>query len=102
VERLSEAFPEVEVGSVDRFQGREKEIVLASFVRSNPDGEMGSVADPRRLNVAISRARRMFLGVGDAGVLARSPELARYIEESSRQGGYTSAWELDPSWLPAP
>ncbi|MFZ5479327.1 MAG: AAA domain-containing protein [Myxococcota bacterium] len=94
VARLRAALPEtIEVGTVNAFQGREKDVIVASFVRSNAEGELGFVSDPRRLNVAVTRARRLFVGVGDSATLGRSPAFARLLE--SVGDGYVSAWELE-------
>ncbi|KAJ9061770.1 hypothetical protein DSO57_1017350 [Entomophthora muscae] len=58
-------FPKVEVGSVDAFQGREKEAIIVSLVRSNPLKRVGLLRDYRRLNVAMTRARRHLCIAGD-------------------------------------
>lgn len=52
------------IGSVDRFQGIECPIVICSFVRNNPQGEIGFAKDPRRVNVALSRAQELSIIVG--------------------------------------
>lgn len=91
--RLRTAFPELEVGTVNAFQGREKDVILASFVRSNDIGELGFVADPRRLNVALTRARMLFIGVGDSATLGGHPGFARLVEAVG--DGYISGWEVE-------
>ena len=90
--RIRAALPELESGTVNAYQGREKEIILASFVRSNPDAELGFVADPRRLNVTVTRARRLFIGIGDSATLGTSPHYDRLVQAVG--DGYTSAWDL--------
>jgi DNA polymerase III delta prime subunit len=95
VERLR-ARPElagVEVATVNAFQGREKEIVVVSFVRSNDDGEVGFVGDARRAVVALSRARSGLLAVGDASTLARVPLLAQVLDAMSAAGAVESVWD---------
>jgi len=67
-------WPRLEVRSVDGFQGREKEAVVLSLVRSNDIGEVGFLADDRRLNVAITRARRHVCVICDSETLSSEPE----------------------------
>ncbi|KRY63840.1 Regulator of nonsense transcripts 1, partial [Trichinella pseudospiralis] len=66
-------YQEIEVASVDAFQGREKDIILLSCVRSNKHSEIGFLNDPRRLNVALTRARYGLIIVGNPKVLSRQP-----------------------------
>ena len=79
---LKTAFPAVEVGSVDGFQGREKEAVVVTLVRSNVDeaggggggrgeAEVGFLAEKRRLNVAMTRPRRQLCVIGDSETVRR-------------------------------
>jgi hypothetical protein len=82
-----------EVDTVDGFQGREKEAILISLVRSNDRHEVGFLSDVRRMNVAMTRARRKLTVVGDSATLAGEPFYARLIEHFERQGAYRSIWE---------
>ena len=77
----------VEVKTVDGFQGREKEVIILSLVRSNEEGRIGFLRDLRRLNVAITRARRKLYMVGDSTTLASEPtyrDLLKYIAGEGR------------------
>ena len=77
----------VEVSSVDGYQGREKEIILFSAVRSNDEGSVGFLKDWRRLNVAITRARRGLILFGDDGTLRTGcPNWAAYLDWLRRNG----------------
>jgi superfamily I DNA and/or RNA helicase len=60
------------VGTVDAFQGKENDIVIYSFTRSNAGGEVGFLAELRRLNVAITRARAQLVLIGDFSTLCRA------------------------------
>jgi hypothetical protein len=83
----------LEIDSVDGFQGREKEAVVLSLVRSNREGEVGFLADVRRLNVAMTRARRLLLVVGDSATLACHPFYQAMFEYFEAIGAYHSVYE---------
>ncbi len=81
------------VNSIDGFQGQEKDVIYISLVRSNMNGEIGFLADERRLNVAMTRAKKKLAIIGDMSTLSKSElftALADHIEEI---GVYQSAWE---------
>ena len=82
----------LEIDSVDGFQGREKEAVVLSLVRSNNEGEIGFLADVRRLNVALTRARRKLLVIGDSATLAVLPFYRRLFEYFEERGAYQTVW----------
>ena len=83
---LRENLPDtIEVGTVDGFQGREKEVIILSLVRSNSSGEIGFLRDYRRINVAITRARRQIAIVGDTSLMRQDKflnRLSKYAEDN--------------------
>lgn len=78
VKIIQEMTP-VEVKTVDGFQGREKEIIIISTVRSNDNGNIGFLQDLRRLNVAITRAKRKLIIVGNKNTLIVNPTYERLV-----------------------
>jgi len=98
VQRLRQLLAErvdqgMEVDTVDGFQGREKEAVVVSLTRSNEQGEVGFLADVRRMNVAVTRARKKLVVVGDGATVARHPFYEGYIRHAQETGAWVSAWE---------
>jgi len=59
---------DIEVNTVDAYQGRERDIIIYSVVRSNPKARIGFLRDERRLNVALSRARELLIIIGDEDI----------------------------------
>jgi superfamily I DNA and/or RNA helicase len=88
----------LEIGTVDGFQGREKEAVLVDLVRSNESGEIGFLANTRRMNVALTRARRFLLVVADSATLGDHPYYAAFLSYVDELDAHGSAWsdEAEP------
>lgn len=81
---IQKKYPNIEISTVDGFQGREKECIVLSLVRSNPNFEVGFLKDERRLNVAMTRPRRQLCVIGNIEMLSRSrvPFLQRWAQWS--------------------
>lgn len=84
----------IEIDSVDGFQGREKEVILVSLVRSNSTGEIGFLREKRRTHVAITRPRRLLVVVGDSSTLAADPYFERFFGHHQQLGQVKSVYEL--------
>ncbi|NXI88632.1 SMBP2 protein, partial [Rhipidura dahli] len=99
-QHLCHSHPELEIKSVDGFQGREKEAVILSFVRSNRKGEVGFLAEERRINVAVTRARRQVAVVCDSHTVGSLPFLRRLLDHLSQHGLVRSAFEYLDDLVP--
>jgi ATP-dependent RNA/DNA helicase IGHMBP2 len=83
----------LEIDTVDGFQGREKEVVVISLVRANATGEIGFLGDTRRMNVALTRARRKLIVIGDSATIANHPFYERLLGYFELHGAYRTVWE---------
>ncbi|HAL81538.1 MAG TPA: IGHMBP2 family helicase [Mucilaginibacter sp.] len=83
----------ISVNTIDSFQGQERDLVLIGLTRSNSEGVIGFLADIRRMNVAMTRARKKLVIIGDSATLSRLPFYAEMITYADSLGGYQSAWE---------
>ncbi|WP_162053908.1 AAA domain-containing protein [Pontibacter pamirensis] len=82
------------IGTVDSFQGQERDIIYISMTRSNESGEIGFLADIRRMNVAMTRAKKKLVVVGDSATLSQHPYYAAFLTYVESINSYRSAWEL--------
>lgn len=81
-QKIHKKYPKIEISTVDGFQGREKEVILLSLVRSNFDKKIGFLKDERRLNVAITRPKRQLCVVGDMETIGenRNQFLSKWVK----------------------
>lgn len=85
-EKFITNFNRIEIATVDAYQGREKDYIILSMVRSLEEGRISFVADERRFNVSLTRARFGLIVVGNPAVLKREPLLHQYIVYLSQKG----------------
>lgn len=94
-DELATIREQININSVDAFQGQERDVIYISLVRSNSKGEIGFLKEYRRLNVAMTRAKHRLVILGDSATLGSDPffnELFEYVQEN---GTYESIYELD-------
>lgn len=85
----------MEVSTVDGFQGREKEAIILSFVRSNASNTLGFVRDERRLNVAVTRAKKFLALVCDTSTFTiRSSRIIHDLLEHFKANGICKSGKL--------
>lgn len=83
---LHPRYPDLEIGSVDGFQGREKDAIVLCLVRSNDQREVGFLKEKRRLNVAMTRARRQLCIVGDSSTVSHGSRYLKSWMDSLEEG----------------
>lgn len=85
---------DIQVDTIDGFQGQEKNMICISLVRSNINNEIGFLKDFRRLNVALTRAMKKLVIIGDFSTLSSFELYADLISHIESEGQYRSAWEF--------
>ncbi|MCU0346107.1 MAG: AAA domain-containing protein [Saprospiraceae bacterium] len=83
----------LDINTIDGFQGQERDVVYISLVRSNAKCEIGFLTDYRRMNVAMTRARKLLVIVGDSGTVGADLFYQALLEYCETHGGYQTAWE---------
>jgi ATP-dependent RNA/DNA helicase IGHMBP2 len=85
---------DVQIKTIDSFQGQEKDVIYLSLVRSNPEQKLGFLKDYRRMNVAMTRARKKLVIIGDSSTLASDKFFSALLDYIEEKGAYRSAWEF--------
>lgn len=84
----------ISIDTVDGFQGQERDIIYISLVRSNDKNIIGFLGDTRRMNVALTRARKLLAVIGDSSTLANHRFYKSFLDYAEEIGAYASAWEF--------
>ena len=82
------------IRTVDGFQGQERDIICISLTRSNDRKEIGFLSDTRRMNVALTRAKKKLIVFGDSATLANHSFYKSFLEYIESIDAYRSAWEF--------
>jgi len=94
-DETTKAYDEfVTINTIDGFQGQERDMIYISLVRSNGKNEIGFLNDYRRMNVAMTRARKQLVIIGDSSTIGNDSFYSKFIEYVEKIGGYRSAWEF--------
>ena len=87
-------FKDIEISTVDGFQGREKEAIIISTVRSNENNEVGFLSDARRMNVAVTRARKHVTLICNCETVSKDTFLAHLVQYFEENGELVSSAQL--------
>ena len=85
----------ISINTVDAFQGQERDVIAISFVRSNDKSEVGFLGDIRRTNVAMTRAKKKLIMIGDSATLGSHPFYTELLDYVQGRGFYKSAFEIN-------
>lgn len=83
----------ITINTVDSFQGQERDLIYISLVRCNAKSEIGFLRDYRRMNVAMTRARKKLVVVGDSATFGHDAFYSGFLTYCEGINAYHSAWE---------
>jgi ATP-dependent RNA/DNA helicase IGHMBP2 len=92
-ENIQPYRPLISVKTVDGFQGQERDVVYISLVRSNSGGEIGFLEDFRRLNVALTRAKKKLVIIGDSATISYNDFYMKMMDYFEEIESHKTAWE---------
>jgi len=85
---------QIAIKTIDGFQGQERDVIYISLVRSNELKEIGFLNDIRRMNVALTRAKKKLVVIGDSATLANHSFYKNFLDYTESISAYKSAWEF--------
>ena len=91
---LKELGKAITINTIDSFQGQERDVVYISMTRSNQESSIGFLSDIRRMNVAMTRAKKKLVVIGDSATISQFKFYADFISYIQENDGYVSAWEF--------
>ncbi|MDX2063868.1 MAG: AAA domain-containing protein [Bacteroidia bacterium] len=97
---LSQPWLQLHIRTIDGFQGQERDAIVVSLVRSNPQGEIGFLRETRRINVALTRAKGTLIVVGDSATIGNHPFYTALLDYAQRESTYTHLYSLPPDLQP--
>lgn len=86
---------DISINTIDSFQGQERDVIYISLVRSNDKSEIGFLKDFRRMNVAMTRAKKKLVIIGDSVTLGTTKFYSDFLDYVEKNEAYHTAWE----WL---
>lgn len=92
--QLQPILPSITINTIDSFQGQERDVIYISLTRSNADSTIGFLSEVRRMNVAMTRARKKLIVIGDSATISQFDFYADFVAYAQQHEGYISAWEL--------
>jgi ATP-dependent RNA/DNA helicase IGHMBP2 len=93
-EFLKNYLPQIAIKTVDGFQGQERDVIYISMVRSNESMEIGFLSDTRRMNVALTRAKKKLVVIGDSATFGNHPFYKDFLDYVDSINAHKSAWEF--------
>ncbi len=96
VNYLKDSLPEFEnnINTIDAFQGQERDVIIVSLVRSNDELIIGFLKDYRRMNVAMTRARKKLILIGDSATVGADRFFSEFLDFVEKSGSYRTAWDF--------
>lgn len=93
-EALKRYLSQIAIKTIDGFQGQERDVIYISLVRSNENMDIGFLSDTRRMNVALTRAKKKLVVIGDSATLGNHPFYKDFLDYVDEIGAHKSAWEF--------